>query len=117
MNARTKLARWLGYALPLILLPAIATAQQTVDEALQADGGTSQGTDMIKIAAWILIFVFLIGGGIVIGLRSVMHGASDGKWTEHALPGLAFGVLLCLLPALIGYVMGIDLFDMFQINV
>ncbi|OGG46648.1 MAG: hypothetical protein A3F84_29465 [Candidatus Handelsmanbacteria bacterium RIFCSPLOWO2_12_FULL_64_10] len=99
----------------LAAIQSIAVAQQTVDDALKADNATGQGADMLKIAAWIVVFVFLVGGGIVVGGKAIMHGMNEGKW-GNAIAGLAFGALLCLTPALVGYIMGVDLFQMFGIN-
>lgn len=116
MSPRTKSPAVSVVAVALFLvLPVAAIAQQTVDDALKADNAQGQGTDMLKIAAWIVVFVFLMGGGIVVGARGIMRGMNEGKWGE-CFANLAFGALLCLFVPLVGWIAGVDLFEMFLIN-
>lgn len=90
---------------------ALAQAQ-TVDQGLQAQNASGSGTDLLKIAWFVVTRVFLPVGGIVIAAYGIMKGARRGEWFD-AFVTVAGGITLSLLPALIGYVMNVNLYQLF----
>ena len=102
--------------LMLLLAPSVAIAQQTLDDALQPENAQGSGTDMLKKAFWLIVFVGLPISGIALAAYGLLvKGGRHSQWLD-GFGNVVAGLVLVLLPAIIGFLMDVNLFEMFGAN-
>lgn len=94
-------------------VPGAFAQAQSVDQGLQAQNAGGKGTDLLKVGWFLLTKVFLPISGIALAAVSIVRGFKKGEWFD-SIVGVAGGLLLALLPAVVGYVMNVDLYQLFQ---